>query len=383
MPTTAVVELYDVSYMEETTFGEQPTTPDMLELVQNSFTVRPERDLLESARRLGDGQVAINRLGRKRVAGEYEAELALTDVDDFLKAAWGVSAGFPTAFSEITGSTFTVDATGQTITDSNTGMGSVSVGDWVITAGFTNSQNNGVFYVTAAAAGSLTLAMGATALVDEAAGATITINQQLRIDNSTDVVSFFMEGRHDDINTFLRFKGVMVDSFSIEAGDGIATCRFGLIGTDFATATSTIDAPTLAAGNSPMDSLGGSFQLDAADARFRNVRFDMQRNRNLSRPLGTYISDEVFSGRCVVTGSFSVYMENRDLYDDFWSESLKTLRFSFIDPSGNYYTIYVYRALITDVTEEEEDEAVVYNCTFNALRHPTNLKTVGIAKVAV
>ena len=382
MPDTAVIELYNVSYMKEAAFGVVPSTPVMVEQVQNRFTLRGMRDKLESRRRLGDGQVANNRLGRKRTEGEIEVELSLTDNDHLLEAAFG--SEFPTPFSQIAVSTISFTASTQVIADSGSGFGDIAVGDWIISAGAQYSANNGVFYVTVAGAGAITVAMGPTALVDEAVGASVTIDQQVRMENDVEIQSLLFEGRHTDTDDYLLYSGTVCPSMNLEANDELAIVRFNLMGVDQATDTSSVDATvTPAAENLPMDSLGGPFMIDGAAARYRNIRLDMQRNRTISKPLGSYVGDEAFGGRCIATGSFSIYFESKDLIDDFWAETHKGLRFSFIDPAGNYYTIYIYRALITEFDREEEDEAVVINYSFDALRHATNLKTVAIAKVTV
>jgi len=380
MPTTAVMELYGVSYVKETTYGETPTTPTMLELVQNNFKVRPERDKLESRRRLGDAQVVYNRLGRKMVNGDMELELSYEDQDDMIESLFGME--FPTAFTPITlSATGAFDNVTQTLTDSGSGLGDVAVADWVIITGAVDANNNGVFYVTAAAAGVITLAMGATLLADEAASSP-TLIQELRIENGLTVDSYTFEGRHTDTSDYKRYVGVVLDTMSVEANEEIATMQIGCMGANFNTATSSLGAPTLATNNAPMDALGGAYQLDNVDSRIRTVSLDIQRNSALGKPLGTKISDEVFRGRIVVTGSLTMYFETKNVYDDFWDETHKSLKFSFIDPTGNYYTFHIYKALLTDVTEDEEDEAVTVSFSFDALRHATNLKTIGLAKYA-
>lgn len=380
MSTTAVMELYGVSYVKETTAGETPSSPTMLELVQNSFTVRPERAKMESGRRLGDAQVVYNRLGRKRVAGDCELELSYVDQDDMLESLFG--ATFPTAFSEVSAATISFDLDTQTISDSNSGFGSVSAGDWIIVAGATNAANNGVFYVTTASSAALVVAMGATTLVTESAGASVTVNQELRIENGLTVDTYTFEGRHTDTDDYLRFKGVAIDTGGIEANDDIAVLRLGLIGLDFASSATSLGTPTPASNNAPMDSLGGAYQIDHTASRIRRISVDIQRNTYLSRPLGQNYGDEIFRGRCVVTGSMSRYFESKSDYDDFWAETHKHLKFTFIDPTGNYYTFHVYKALLTEVSRDEEDEAVLCTFSFDALRHPTNLKTIGVAKYA-
>jgi len=86
----------------------------------------------------------------------------------------------PTATkTDLTGTTFAVTSN-VNFTDSANGLAAATVGTVIYTSGFVNAANNGEFLVSVSAAGSLTVTKldgSAPALVNESAGATVTIRR--------------------------------------------------------------------------------------------------------------------------------------------------------------------------------------------------------------
>lgn len=96
---------------------------------------------------------------------------------DLLARICGLSA--TQTRTDITGITFSVSADNNEIADSGNGLAALTVGTVIYVAGFANAANNGEFIVTASAAGAIEVARlsGATALVDEAAGVSVTLRR--------------------------------------------------------------------------------------------------------------------------------------------------------------------------------------------------------------
>ncbi|RLE28262.1 MAG: hypothetical protein DRJ65_00095 [Acidobacteria bacterium] len=184
MGNIAQFELHDIGYVEEDAYGVTPANPTWLELWHNASSLVPKRTTLQSRRKLGNRQRPLPRLGKKRVDGNIDSELAFAAFDDWLEALFG--GRFPSsAFTQVAGITLAAVASSQTITDSGSGLTDVEVGDWIIVAGFAAANNNGVFHVSAAAAGAITVEYGTT-LTDESAGASVTVDQQLRLEAGSD-----------------------------------------------------------------------------------------------------------------------------------------------------------------------------------------------------
>lgn len=383
MPATASIELKNASYVEESEPGTTPGSPTMLEFWNNKVTLTREAEVLRSGRRLGDGQQKGLRHGRRSVTGSSDCELVYGNHDKMLEYLFGSS--FPTAFTEIAAITIAFVASGSQITDSGTGMGDVEVGDWIIVAGAGEAANNGIWYVTAAAAGALTVAavIGSGALVDEAAGASVTLNQEVRMENGTAITTFTLEGRYFDITQFQVALGMSIDGADFEANSQFTKMALSFLGWDMASPSgSSLGTPTAGTNNEPMDSLITLPQIDGANVRLTNIKMSIKRNRTLSKPLGQKIADEVRKGGIDVTGSLVEYFEGTTTYAKYVAGTKISSSWTCEDPAGNKYVFHVYEALITGAPEGTDDDAITHEFQWEAQRETVTQKTVAVAKYA-
>lgn len=233
--TLALWELHDASYIEEAAYGTTPASPSMKSLWHNTISLEPKRDTLRSERRLGDRTRALSRLGFKRCEGNVECELTAGNHDDFLEALF-FGRFVTTIFTQIAGITYSCVAAGQTIDDSGSGFvtDGVEVGDWITVAGFTSSENNGVFHVSAVTAASITVEYGTT-LTDEAAGDSVTIDQQNRLEANN---QWPTEGPFTDITAQTTIAAVLATSKFTDSGSGLVGIETGdwVVVSGFATA---------------------------------------------------------------------------------------------------------------------------------------------------
>lgn len=369
MGNIAQFELHDAAYCVETTYGTLPGSPTWKKLWHNGLALQPVRETLQSKRKLGDRTSPLPRLGKKSCAGSMDSELAYVAFDDFLEALF--NGTFPTAFTAVSGTTIAAVAASQTITDSGSGFGSVSAGDWVTISGFTNSANNGTFKVTAASAGSLTLAYGSTSLVDEAAGATVSVSQQIRMEalSSSTPKSFCVQGRYTDLSSVEHlFKGVMVKSatFNVVPKD-ITKVSFQLLGNDFDKAPTALSSIGTHGDYEAFDALSGTFtEADTATTKMTNLTMTVENNNSLAdKALGLLVAEEQFQGHLSISGSVRFYFTGNSLVTKFWDETETSLEFSVSDPDGNDMTFGLPSVKLTDMDLKKGESDIEAEVGFN------------------
>jgi len=145
-----------------------------LRLITNGLSQSVEE--LESDEMLPGRHMAESRSGVSSVAGDLEAELTYGTFDMLLEAAFHGTWQVKTR----TASTLSVAAADDSFNDSASGFvtAGFAVGDVIKVSGFATAANNGQFKVASVAAGKITvtdLAGAAVTLVDELAGASVTI----------------------------------------------------------------------------------------------------------------------------------------------------------------------------------------------------------------
>jgi hypothetical protein len=165
----------------------------------------------------------VNRGDRRRYAtvelnkGGSLTLAAPAQYANFLLPLEGALGTDQAADYALSGITFATDGTANTITDSDSGFVSagVAVGDALYITGFTTAANNGWHaYVTAVAAGSITLdeVVGAD-LVTEVAGDAVTI-EGMRLKDGTTFKSYSTEWELTDLaSNFRNAPGMVVSRY--------------------------------------------------------------------------------------------------------------------------------------------------------------------------
>jgi hypothetical protein len=365
-------ELHQISYIEETSYGTTPGSPSMLELWHNTESLRPVRNPFESGRALGDRQVGDVRMGRKSGAGDILSELCYENFDNWLMAVIGcdISSDWPVPFTQIAASTisFTADSghDGGTIDDSGSGLGDISIGDFIEVAGVTvETGNNAIWYVTAAAAGSVSVLpcfTGQTALADKTAGDSVTIDQVKRIANDVTEQSFTVELRYTDITRYHIYRGVVVDTAGITVPpNGIVTCSWGLLAKNYEETATTLDsAPTAATLYSPYDGLSGSYlEGGAAVTNMTGINFNVANNYMLTEALGADEAGEAIARKFRVDGSVTYYKEDDTQSAKFYEETESMLQVTLSDPDSNQYRIVIPRVKYTSLEEGKGDDGPI------------------------
>jgi len=296
---TAQYELHNVGYVEEDVYGTTPSSPTYSELWHNSSSVEGKRATFQSRRKLGNRQRPLPRLGKKMSEGNIDSELAFSAFDDWLEAL--MNGRFPvSAFAEVAGITIAAVASSQEFTDSGSGFTNIAIGDWVIVAGMVAANNNGVFRVTASASGAITVDNGTT-LTDESAGASATVNQELRLEAGSDQINAFTE-----ISASLE--AVASGQHFLDAGSGMGNVAIGdwivVAGQAAANNNGIFQVVTAAAGDITVE--GGTTLTDEGPTASCTINQKTKRSFSL---VGKYADQDifhVFKGIMPKSGQFNI-----------------------------------------------------------------------------
>ena len=202
-----------------------------LRLISNGLTQSVEE--LESDEMLPGRHMAESRSGVSSVTGDLEAELTYGTFDMLLEAAFHGTWQVKTR----TATTVSVAAADDSFNDSASGFvtAGFAVGDVIKVSGFATAANNGQFKVASVAAGKITvtdLAGAAVTLVDELAGASVTIATGGTLKTGSTRRRFAVLKHNEDIGRWLIYRGCEVGTVAIDCPlQSKIGITFSLIGT--------------------------------------------------------------------------------------------------------------------------------------------------------
>jgi len=267
-------------------------------------------------------------------AGGWTFEFSYENPSDVILEGALRSGAFPTDLSSAIAAVATIEVTSGNIYNASTGtpFATINVGDWIRVKGFTDPANNGYKLVTAVTSNvNITVAQ---TLVVEAEGDSITM-YGTSIRNGTTDKSFSIMRQHDDVSEFFNWSGMTINSFGVEvAANAIATGSVDFMGgtaTSQGTTFSTSGTPTAAPSNDVYSSVSdvGTIYFDGVEStlEFMNLSFTINNNLRGKPAIGTLGNIEIGKGFFEVTGSFSTYFENNDLYTKFVNATEFSLHF--------------------------------------------------------
>jgi len=295
-----------------------------------------EKDMLQSAEVRASRQISDVRHGFNKVAGSPGFQLSLVDYDDMLE---GALSGRWTAVNVASTPTLGAVASSHTFTR---GAGSFTadgfrVGDWIVTTGFSNAQNNGTFLVTAV--GTTTITVLQTTLVDESNGTSKTLMiKGKRLSCGTTLLTYTFEQAFNDLAKYRVFKGVTVNTMDLNIQPAqMVGGTFGLIGMSFdPLASSPLDAsPDAPSTNSPFSSFDGSlYEGGTLIAVVTGITLKLDNKRSVVPVVGSKYSPDVFEGSAVITGELTAFFQNATLLDKFVNETESNLWLRLNDLNG-------------------------------------------------
>lgn len=184
-------------FVEEAQWGVTPALPlNAVRFTGESLNFSIDNTQSDEIR--DDRQIADLIQTDAEPGGDVNFELSYGAFDTLLTGAffrnWAAAISMSgTTFAAASGSP-------DSFTDSGNGFVAAGIqpGQWIITTGFSNQENNGYFQVLTVAAGTITV-KGESALVNEAAGPSVDIDGET-LRNGTTAKSFSLEGERSSSN---------------------------------------------------------------------------------------------------------------------------------------------------------------------------------------
>lgn len=363
-----------LSYVKEDSFGTTPGSPSMLKMRATGWGLAPNRNALVSEERRSDGQIAAVRHGVKRAGGSVNCEALYLAHKDWLRAMLRY---------DTTAGSFTSTAGTDTAFASATKKISRIAGDWTADGAAVNMKirvtgsgsNDGVYTISAVTALEITVL---EALADEAAGADVKMQGELA-EPGTIETHFTVESALTDAGVYERYTGVTLGSMSINAPvDALATITFETMGKDLALADVELGAPSDVDTGEPIATPAGSIKEGGtAIAIVTALECQVSLNRGERMALGEDALIGVRPGRFEVTGTVTVFVENKTLWEKYLNETETSLEAALQDPDGNELNIWIPALKFTGGSHDVGgDEDVPLQLPFQAYVDATTGKSI-------
>lgn len=336
----------------EETYGTTPASPAFKTIRHTGTNLGLSKSSIVSEELRADRQITDVRHGTKQAAGDISGEFSYGSYDDFLEATlcgtWAAKA------APVVGTNISAAASDNSLNFAGNNAPAVEAGDKISIAGFTGAVgNNRASAVVVSRTAAKIVISGGAALVDDAAGESVTITtltQQLKAGvtrRSFTVLRNFTDLLEAD-KPFHRFTGVELNKLSLTvAVNAIVKAVFSVIGQDMqdpegtAPASSTFEA---ANGNSPMDSFSGLlYEGGEVIAVITEVSLALENGINPKFVVGSDVTIRPSIGRSNLTGQITAYFENSALLSKFINETESTIVFYLADLDGGKYRITIPR----------------------------------------
>lgn len=402
-----------IAYSEEATFGTQAAGLaqnkwSYMRITGESLSMDPtykKSDELRSDRQVADMlRTSIKNGGSVNWELSHSGRLAAAGAgvldgfpDDHFRYALQ-SAGWSTPVA--VGPIATIAAVNATanvsrFTDSANGFGSLAVGQWIKTTGFTAANNNGYFKITVKAVGQIDC-VGPTNTTTEAAAAGRKIQMGGQIVNGVTAVSTCMERNHTDVTMISQFFGDHVDQMSMRIpSEDIITGTFTFAGksqTNTATSLTAANGITAAQGNEVLETVdhipyfmeGTQFDSTSVGAAIE-VTFQTNNNVRPRPQLGSLGPISMGFGRFEATGTLRQYFLGASLIDKFLANTNSGLAMIIRDSTNAMaYVIEFPRVRYTMGKQNAGggNQDVIADLNWEAFRHPTEGITMRITRFA-
>lgn len=380
-----------VQYVEEVTFGETPASPmqRLAALTSESLKLTTGTNMPEIIR----GDYIKPRINRTSLSGEgsLEFELSYGDLDDFMEGAarndWSAPVSVTDSDIGFVAASQTISSGGHWVIDG------IVPGSVVRISGATNAENNGYHYVTEVTATELTVV--GSALVDEVAGATITVENDGFLSNGTVKKSYTIEKLFDDLTLdhYEIFRGMRVGEFTVNhaaGSDVTASVAFTGVGMDIDSASAgngtvnpPVEEPLMQGVSDVMGITEGGVLIQGTNC-VSQLDFTIGGGTRPIQCLGELGAGAINLNSFEVTGVLNVYNADEvgafvQKYVDFVPTSLV---FRDIDEEGQGYAFAFPRTKYTDSARNSggANSDVVANLTWGAELDPVTDILFGITR---
>lgn len=344
---SAASDRVTLRYRVESVYGTPPGG-EYQELRYTGEGILKASDFVESAEIEDDRQPSeVIRVGVK-AEGPINFQLSYGTYDEWLRATLASAAWSSVESNSGTTISFAVSSGGtQEITDSGSGFGSFVVNQWTQIYGATNAENNGIYKLSAVAAGAISV-YNATGVL-ESAGASVTCNMGAQIVNGIAKTSITLEKEFQDLsNVFELISGIIPDTWSLEtAAKGIINGTFGVLGQDDISATST-DAGS----NLPKTTTQNFNAVDHVLAIHENnavygvtqVGIEYGNQLRSDDEVGAEYPVDISMGEVSFKGTHRAFFATQTVMDKYRNDTESSLALIFQDDAGSQGNAYVIEA---------------------------------------
>lgn len=331
------------------------------------------------------------------VTGGFEMEWAPMAYDQFIEGAcwkrWG------TATDETI--TATINATAKTIVASaGTPFANLVDGQFVKISGAGESANNAVFQIDSVDSDTQITIKDEYTLADETDTADVAVKGNLiqNAKNSSEEVriSYFVERALNDMDPVYMwsFRGLMVNTISMSAQTkSILTGSIDFLGKNsesYSDGTKSDGSIVSAESTEKLNAAYhiGGIRIDGVDLRsqsspvfFQSLDFSMSNDLRGLQAVGEVGNIGVSAGDFTVTGNFSPYFSNDDMYQKFLNGTAFSLSYEAINPTtGEGYVFYFPRCKVQNSNPDGsgKNTDIMESVAWTALEDPTTNVTVQI-----
>lgn len=385
MPFTAAdANRVAFKYLKEVTFGTTPASALKL-LRYNSHNIGMKANFVSSNEIRSDRQRSDTILTSKTSDGDVNLEWSYASPDDLIEGALQSTWSAALTFTAITISASSTDNSINT-----TGSFPLFVaGSWISVSGFTT--NGSQFFAKVVSRTATKLVLSNITLVTEAAGASVTTQNQGYIRNGSTPTSFTLESQFADLTTtFLNHKGMRVSTMGLNVTSSqIVTGTFGFMGLGTLLSTTTVGtgADVAAPTNSVMSetNIGNIYEggAVASAVSFKTINLTLNNNLRAQDYLGSVFPGGVGSGTLDVTATIQAYFSDTAFYTKFVNNTPTSLAITLVGSDGGSYIIELPRVRLTSATVVPPgiNTDVMIDGTVTAYRHPTDGYTIQITRL--
>jgi hypothetical protein len=339
-------------FSEETVWNENPTTPTMAELQRVSDTFQHQKNTVVPATirtdRLQEDIINVGAQG----SGGFAYEFRHTQYDALIAAQIGAASFTIAAITATDISAAAADDSFNTAAGNFVTAG-VVVGMWIKVAGFTGggiTADNGYFRVLTVTTLKITVD---AALIDDAAGESITITGKMARNGITKR-SFLFEKRFTDVTQFQQMRGMRPSSMTLEVrASQIITGNMEFMGArGLYQGTSVAGSSVAAASNPAFDASANVFELleagTALTTPLQSFSITINGNAGVQPAIANTYPIGVRYGTLELSGTVVAYFSDAALLTKFVNHTPSSMVFKLRDGNGKAVIFSFFRLFFAE-----------------------------------
>lgn len=290
--------------------------------------------------------------------GDLNFEFSANNFDEILEGA--MQSEFAVTPSPLSG-TITAAASGQTMTSngSSPNLSGIVKGQWVRISGFSNAANNGVFRAAADSTSTVLTLEAGSGIVDEAGSGNEEVQESTFIRIGSDLQSFTIERQWTDIDVYEMFTGMVVNTLTLNIAVGTritGTASFMGLTPSVDTVSqigSVADAgnETIATAVDNLDFVREGAIGSPSELCITELTLTLDNQTRLQHCADDLYPFGIGLGVMVVGMTFTAFLENKDMVEKYYENTITSISFSIVDEDGTTYVFTIPRARIVDLED--------------------------------